>query len=189
MKDIILVGYGGHAKSVADCIERGNQYHIIGYTDLKEQESPYAYLGTDDVLPKLFEKGIKNAAICVGYLGKGNLRERLYDKLKTIGFDLPTIVDPSAIVSSNVTVGEGSFVGKGVIINTEAKIGKSCIINTKALIEHECVVEDFAHVAVGAVLCGQVIVEKAAFIGANATVIQQKKIEQRTIVPAGVTVR
>ena len=28
MEDIILVGYGGHAKSVADCIERKKEYRI-----------------------------------------------------------------------------------------------------------------------------------------------------------------
>lgn len=36
MEDIILVGYGGHAKSVADCIERKNEYRIIGYTEPAE---------------------------------------------------------------------------------------------------------------------------------------------------------
>lgn len=62
------------------------------------------------------------------------------------------------------------------------------IINTKALIEHECIVEDFAHVAVTAVLCGQVKVCKAAFIGANSTIIQCHKIEPNKIISAGVTI-
>ena len=74
-------------------------------------------------------------------------------------------------------------------INAEAMVGKMAIINTMALVEHECVVEDFAHVAVAAVLCGQVHVGKAAFIGANATVIQGRKIESGQIVPAGATIR
>ena len=41
MDDIILVGYGGHGKSVADCIERTKKYRIVGYTDLEQQESMY----------------------------------------------------------------------------------------------------------------------------------------------------
>lgn len=189
MEDIILVGYGGHAKSVADCIERKKEFRIIGYTEPSEVESRYPYLGTDDVLEDYFVKGIKNVAICQGYLGKGNLREKLYDMVKRIGFNLPVIVDPSSIISESATIGEGSFVGKGAIINTETSIGKMCIINTKALIEHECSVGDFVHVVVGAVICGQVNIGNRAFVGANATVIQCRTVAENTIVPAGVTIR
>lgn len=189
MDDIVLIGFGGHGKSVADCIERENKYRIAGYTDNSEYFSRYKYLGNDEALNSIFKSGIRNAFICVGYLGKGEVRERLYEKVKSIGFKIPVIIDPSAIISDTAQLGEGTFVGKGAIINADAKIGKMCIINTKALIEHECQIEDFSHIAVGAVLCGQVKVGKAAFIGANATVIQQIAVKPKEIVPAGVTVR
>lgn len=189
MEDIILIGYGGHAKSVADCIERQKEFHIIGYTDPKEVVSRYPYLGTDDVLQEYYNKGIRNVVICQGYLGQGNIRERMYELIKGIGFNLPVIADPSSIISKTAVIGEGTFIGKAAIVNADASIGKMCIINTKALIEHECKVGDFAHVAVGAVICGQVEIENRAFIGANATVIQCRKIDHDRIVPAGETVR
>lgn len=189
MEDIVLVGFGGHAKSVADCIEREGKYHIVGYTDMQEADSRYSYLGTDEKLKAIFDGGVKNAAIGIGYMGKGAVRQHLYTQLKQIGFNLPVISDPSAIVSSTAIVGEGTFIGKYAIINAEASIGKMTIINTKALVEHECVVEDFSHVAVGTVLCGQVKVGEAAFIGANATVIQCREIKDKTVVPAGATIR
>lgn len=189
MEDIIIVGYGGHAKSVIDCIERQKKYNIIGYTDEIDRRGRYPYLGTDDVLQEYYNRGTQNAAICIGYLGKGNVREALYEKTKKIGYRLPIIVDPSAIISETAEITEGTFIGKGAIVNAEAKIGKMSIINTKALIEHECVVGDFVHIAVGAVLCGQVKVGIASFIGANATVIQCQEIGDRRIIPAGMTVR
>lgn len=185
VKDIILVGYGGHAKSISDCIERKNEYRIVGYTDLERVESKYRYLGDDGVLRKYYNDGITNAAVCVGYLGKGDLRERLYRTLKMIGFDLPSIIDPSAIVSSSALVGEGTFIGKRVVVNADAIIGKMAIINTGAIVEHECKIGDFTHVAVGAVLCGQVTVGKASLIGANATILQCKEIGDSSIIPAG----
>lgn len=189
MEDIILVGYGGHAKSIADCIERQRKYRILGYTDYKKQISSYSYLGSDNVLAEYAAKGVKNVALCIGYMGKNNIRESIYIKLKELGFEFPIIVDPSAIIAKTAIIGEGTFVGKGVIVNAEAKIGKMSILNTKCLIEHECVVGEFSHVAVGAVLCGQVKIGKAVFVGANATIIQCKQIEDRKLIPAGVTVR
>lgn len=189
MDDIVLIGFGGHAKSVADCIERQGNYHIIGYTDLRQYDCKYPYLGTDEILPDYYEKGVQNAVICIGYLGKGEIRQKIYQRLKKIGFLFPVIVDPSAIISDSAEIGEGVFIGKNAVINAEAKIGKMSIINTKALIEHECIVGAFSHIAVAAVLCGQVEVGDAAFIGANATVIQCRKVLQKQIVPAGAIVR
>lgn len=189
MEDIVLVGFGGHAKSVADCIKRQNKYTIIGYTDFQENASQYKYLGNDDVLMDLFCSGVKNAVICLGFLGKGDIRERLYKKLKDIGFTLPIIIDPSAIVSDDTVIGEGTFIGKNAVINTEAQVGCCCIINTGAIIEHECRVGDFTHVAVNSVLCGQVKVGKACLIGANATVIQCMNVPDNKIIAAGDVVR
>ncbi len=189
MEDIILVAFGGHAKSVADCIERTGLYNIIGYTDTENRNCKYKYLGTDDVLQQYLSMGYDKVVIGLGYLGKGRIRENLYESLKRQGFSFPPIIDPSAIISSSATVNEGAFIGKNVIVNAEAEIGKMCIINTGAIIEHECIVGDFSHVSVGTILCGQVKVGKAAFVGANATVIQCRTIEERKIVPAGFTER
>ena len=189
MEDIVVVGFGGHAKSVVDCIERMGKYHIVGYTDYLKQTTEYAYLGTDEQLETIYNSGVRNAVIGVGYLGKDDLREKLYSHLKEIGFALPVIVDPSATVSNSAKIGEGSFVGKNAVINAEAQIGKMVILNTSSIVEHECIVGDFVHIAVAAVLCGQVKVGKAAFVGANATVIQCTDVREQQIVPAGVTIR
>lgn len=185
MKNIILVGFGGHAKSVADVVERQKLYKIVGYTDFKEQNSIYNYLGTDDNLEKIYNEGVEYAVLCIGFLGKGDLRERLYSKLKSIGYSLPIIIDPSAIISKNVTIEEGTFIGKGAIINSEAKIGKCCIINTGSIIEHESVVGDYSHISVGTVVCGQAHIGKRVFAGANSTIIQCTEVNDNEIIPAG----
>ena len=35
MEKIVLVGYGGHARSVIDSIEQSKLYKIEGYTDIQ----------------------------------------------------------------------------------------------------------------------------------------------------------
>lgn len=191
MDKILILGNGGHAGSLIDIIERQNKYAISGLVVNEEGADcgGYPVIGKDDDLESLFSGGIKNAAIGVGYLGKSNLREKLYDKLKHIGFELPVICDPSAVLSKRVRIGEGSFIGKGAIINACVSIGKMCIINSGAVIEHDCSVGDFSHVSVASVLCGGVNVGRASFIGANSTVIQGKAIGQGCIIAAGTVIR
>lgn len=187
MKDIIIVGFGGHARSVADCIERTGQYNIVGYTDLYEvtPNNGYKYLGTDDVLEEIYETGICNAVIAVGQIGTDTVRHKLYARLKQIGFELPVIADPSAIIADNVVIGDGTFIGKGAVVNANTIIGKMSIINTGVLCEHDCIVGEYSHVAVASVLCGNVNVGINSFVGANATVIQGVKVGNEAIVGAG----
>ena len=190
MEDIILVGFGGHAKSVLDSIERGRIYNIIGFTDI-EKMAPYRgykYLGTDSCLASYFSKGVRNACICVGYMGNGRIRDTIYNMVKKIGFRLPVISDPAAVISRDVSIGEGTFIGKNVIINADSKIGKMCIINSGSLVEHENVIGDFVHLAVGSVLCGNVNVSDHSFIGANSTIIQGITIGNNSQIGAGAVV-
>ncbi len=193
MENIILLGAGGHAHSVVDSIESDEKFSVYGFLDIKDREGEqyqeYKVIGTDDLLENYFKEGIKNAFVTVGYLGKGDIRNRLYLQLKKIGFNIPTIVDRTAIIAKDVILGEGTFIGKRAVVNSAAEIGKMCIINTGAIIEHDCKVNDFSHIAVGSTLCGNVQVGKESFIGANATVIQGKTIGNKCIIGAGITVK
>lgn len=185
MEKLILIGYGGHAKSIVDCITKQNKYAIIGYTDIVKRDTDFKYLGTDDVLGRYYETGVKNAFICMGYLGGLDPRRNIYHNLKKIGYALPTIIDQSAIVACDVKIQEGCFIGKGAIINTSVQMEKMVTVNSGSIIEHECKVGMFSHISVGAVLGGQVIIDDSSFIGANATLIQGVKVGTNSIIGAG----
>lgn len=193
MEKILILGMGGHAKSMVDVIEREHKYEIAGYVvneyNSVTSDNKYPVLGNDNDLQCLYLQGIHNVVIGIGYLGTSNLRKILYRKLKEIGYTFPVICDPSAVVASGVSVGEGTFIGKGAILNVDSSIGRMCIINTGAIVEHDCQVGEFSHISVGTVLCGEVSVGKESFIGANATVIQGRKIGDNCIVGAGEVIR
>lgn len=192
MERIVVIGKGGHAGSLVDILEREKKYEIAGYVVNDKQETAdgkYPVIGNDDSLEQIFQSGIRNAAMGVGYIGKSDVRERLYNKLKQIGYAFPVICDPSAVISQNAAIGEGCFIGKGAIVNINTAIGRMCIINSGAIVEHDCTVGDFSHVSVGSVLCGEVQIGRSVFIGANATVIQGKVIGNNCIVGAGTTIR
>ncbi len=192
MDKIIVLGSGGHAESIVDALEREGKYEIAGYVVNDESASgklEYPIIGGDNELGKIYKSGITNAAMGIGFLGKSDLRERLWIKLKEIGFCLPVICDPSAIVARNSHVGEGSFIGKGAVVNAHAIIGKMCIVNTGAIIEHDCKVGDFSHVSVGTVLCGNVEIGHSSFVGANSTIIQGRTVGNGCIIAAGAVLR
>lgn len=169
---ILLIGGGGHCKSVIDVIEQENKYEIAGIIDKKELISQsllgYKVIGCDDDLAELF-KSCKYALITVGQLKTNEIRVKLFHKLKEIGYTLPVIKSPLSYVSKHAKIGEGTVVMHHALVNADAVVGENCIINTKALIEHDAVVEDFCHISTSAVINGGVVVKKNSFVGSNVT--------------------
>lgn len=193
MEDIILLGIGGHARSVVDSIEQAGKYNIKGFLDTEEMQGKrfrdYNVLGTDSDIRQFFGKGVRNAFVTIGFMGHGTVRNRLYEQLRAVGYLMPNIIDNTAAVSQNAELEDGIFVGKNAVINSDAKIGRMCIINTSAVVEHSCHIGRYSHIAVGSVLCGGVSVGEQTLIGANATVIQNIEIGRNVIVGAGMTIR
>lgn len=192
MERIVLIGFGGHSKSVIDAIEKRQEYEIAGVLEMPGKEEQeyrgYRVIGTDDRLEELYRAGIKNAFVTLGFMGNSRVRNRIYQKLKEIGFSLPVIIDPSAVLAGDVRIGEGTFVGKCAVINADVSAGRMCIINTGAILEHEVSVGDFSHISVGTTLCGQVSAGTNVFVGASSTVIQGITIGDGSIIGAGTTV-
>ena len=190
MESIILLGGGGHCKSVIDTILSSNLYNIIGVIDVKDKIGQKVLreiqiIDCDENLYKYKEQNINNVFVTLGSIGNPKMRIRLYENAKKIGFKFPNIIDKTAIISENVKIGEGSFVGKGVIVNVGTIISDNCIINTGSVIEHDCYIGNFVHISPNATLCGGVKVGKNSHIGANSTIIQYKNIGKNVIVGAG----
>lgn len=172
MEKIILIGGGGHCKSVIDVIEQQAKYQIAGIIDKKEligtEVLGYEIIGSDEDLPSL-QKQFPNAIITVGQIKSNTVRVNLFETLKKLGFNMPVIISPLAYVSHHASVDEGTVVMHAAIVNSHAQISKNCIINSKALIEHDAVVEDNCHISTGAIINGGVIVKANTFFGSNAT--------------------
>ncbi|MBS6457212.1 MAG: acetyltransferase [Firmicutes bacterium] len=189
---LLLVGGGGHCRSVLDCVLRSGQYSAVGIVERagtpKNDVLGVPVVGTDEDLPQLYAQGWDCAAVTLGSVGAPTHRRRLYELLKKLGFVLPVIADPSAVVSPFAKIAEGTFIAKEAVINAGAAIGACTIINTAAVVEHDCQVGAFCHISPGAALCGGVCVEEDSHVGAASVVIQGIHIGRNAIVGAGTAV-
>lgn len=186
---LVLIGGGGHCKSVLDTIYATGRYSEIVITDYGLSNGSMVLgcrvVGTDKELPNLYKKGFHHAFITVGSIKDTTIRRKAYETAKKIGFVFPTIIDPSAVISLSSQIGRGVFVGKNAVVNSDAIIKDMAIINTAAIIEHDCCIGEFSHIAIGATLCGGVVTGDSVFVGANATVIQGVKIGISSTIGAG----
>lgn len=182
-ENIVLLGAGGHAKSLIDVIEQENRFRILGLVDNAKSGEILGYkiLGGDEIL-KDIKSECANAVVAVGQIKSAKTRILLFNKLKALGFNLPIIISPLAYVSKHASVGEGSVVMHYACINAGAKVGANCIINTKALIEHDAVIGDNCHISTAAVINGDVIVGDNTFFGSNSVAKNGICVEQNSVI-------
>ena len=187
---ILILGAGGHCRSLIDVIELENRFKIVGIIDnelrIGDKVLEYEVIGNDNDLVNLRKK-YKYAIIGVGQIRTAKIRIKLFNLLKSLKFVLPVIISPRAYVSKYAFIDEGSVIMHDVLVNVNVKIGKNCIINTKALIEHDVIIEDNSHISTGAIVNGGTIVKKNTFFGSNA--VSKEYIEIDTFVKAGSLVK
>lgn len=185
-KKLLLIGGGGHCRSVLSSVLSLNEYEEIGIVDYADTSLlGVPVVGQDEDLPALKRAGWTDAFITIGSIGDTSLRRRLYQMVIDNGFTVPTVIDATAIIAQDARVAAGCYIGKGVILNSGSCIGKCAIINTGAIVEHDCLIGDFVHISPGTVLCGQVSIGNFSHIGAGSVVRQQIEIGNDVLVGAG----
>jgi UDP-perosamine 4-acetyltransferase len=190
---IVLLGGGGHARVVIDLIRISGIYEIIGILDSQlevgSSVSGISVLGNDTLLSDLYNKGIRNACIAIGSVKDNSRRKILYEKVKQVGFSVPSLLHPQSIVSKyNTKIYEGVQIMAGAIVQTCCSIGENTIVNTGAVIEHDCVVGNHVQISPGAVISGGCVISNSAFVGTGATMIHSIKIGSNSVVSAGAVV-
>ncbi len=189
-KKLILVGGGGHCKSVIDVAE-SDGYSIIGILDVPENVGKKVLhvpiIGTDDRIPEFVNEA--EFIVTVGQISDAGLRIKLHKLIEEAGGKLATLIASTAYVSKHVTIGKGTVIMHKAFVNADAKIGKGCIINTFANIEHDAVVGDFCHISTGAMVNGNCVVGKETFLGSQSVMVNGTEIAENCIVGAGSLVR
>ncbi len=190
-KKVVIIGAGGHAKVIADIIEKSGDI-IYGFLDdnlptntIVANNKKWKVIGKSDMRFSLASMH-KNLSFIIA-IGNNYVRKMISQKdSKDIKYY--TAIHPSANIGANTSIGEGSVVMANVCINSSAKVGKHCILNTASVIEHDNVIGDFVHISPNATLCGTVTVGDLTHIGAGATIKNNITISDNSIIGAGAVV-
>ena len=182
MKKIIIVGAGGHGKSIAETIQLTGAYEILGFIDDSYPERnrvwEYNILANIENAHQFYDK----SDCTVIAIGNNSARESLHKSLKNAGIPLATIVHPTAFVSPTARVGCGSTIMARAVVNTEAVLGEGVIVNCGAIIDHHCEIKDFGHLGVATAMAGGTQLGYGAWLQAGVSLGYGKIIEDWKII-------
>lgn len=190
MKNLILIGGGGHCKSVMDAAESVG-YSIFGVLDVAENVGKEVLstkiIGTDENISAYVD--MAEFVITVGFIKNPAVRIKLYNKVKEAGGKFATIIASTAYVSKYAEIGEGTVVLHQAFVNAGARVGKNVILNTATNIEHDAVIGNHCHISTGTMVNGECKVGERCFIGSQSVLANCISVGDDIIVGAGSFVR
>lgn len=188
MSVLLILGAGGHGKVVADAaLEAGKWRDVIFLDDAwpqKDKNGRWDIHGKVEHLAQ-WKSSCDNAIVAIG---NNALRIQMQARLLEGGFELATVVHPSAQISRFAKLGNGSVVFANAVVNADAIIGEGAIINTSATIDHDCCLGIGVHISPGAHIGGGVTIGDFTWVGIGAAVCHCLTIGSDVTIGAGAVV-
>ena len=175
----VIIGCGGHARSIADVIVYNDEKADIVFLDEKAQKEETIF-----GFPVVHDFDVSNERVIVG----------IGDNLKRIEMSLKYYNNLCNVVSKNAYVSKFARLGRGIFIAHQAHVGvltsvdDFVVINTAASVDHDCQLKIGSFVGPHATLCGKVMIGKRSFVGGAAVVRDGISVESEITVGAGAVV-
>lgn len=187
-RGLLVIGAGGHGRVVADTALATGRWDKVAFiddqVDITQQVLELPVLGSTESLLGLRPE---YSAVVVA-IGAAAERLRLLEYCRGLGFDLPTIVHPTACVSRFATLREGCVVCAHAVVNAGAVLEAGCIVNTASSVDHDCKLGSGVHVCPGARLAGNVCVGSGTSIGIGSCIRQGVVVGRGAMIGAGAVV-
>ena len=163
-----LVGYGGHAKEVMAQMSQ----KLTCFVDDK-----YVVEGTQPL--SKFDPNEYTLMVAVAdSKDRFDIVQRLPKETKYFTWIHPTAL----IMSDNIEIGEGSFIGAYSILTSNIKLGKHTILNRSNHIGHDCEIGNYFSAMPGAIVSGNVIIHDLVYMGNNSSIKEKLSIHSLTTI-------
>lgn len=169
---LIIIGAGGHAKSVADAALSSG--HSIAYFVSENTEEGDTLL--DHPVHAAITKEENHTFVIA--VGDNHTRKNIASELKQTypNATFPAIIHPTAYVSPHALIDEGSVILAQANVGPNSTIGAFCIINSAASVDHDNHMGNFTSLA------------PASATGGNVTIGEQCAISMGAMLKHGVTI-
>jgi len=190
MKNIIIIGAGGHSAELDDYIQysakkTGNpEYKILGFLD----DNPDNYKAYKFTAP--FLGSIKDHTInkdCEYLMGIANLQYRrlFIERFISEGAEFATFIHPDTYISPSCKIGKGVVVAPNVNIGPMTIIGNYTLLNSRCSIGHDTELGEFNFISPNVCFSGFTKIGNENLFGINSATIPHIQIGSRNKIAAG----
>jgi len=184
MKRLFVLGAGGHGRVVADSAESMEVFNEIIFLDDEPGEADVPVMGRCSDLASL----ARSEDACIVAFGDNRSRLKALKQIGGLGIEIAVVIDASATVGRDCTIGPGSVVLPQAAVNNGSILDLGCIVNTGSTVDHDCRLGECVHVSPGAHLGGDVTAGECTWFGIGSCVRNGVEISRDVVVGAGAVV-
>lgn len=191
MRDVVIVGCGGHGRELFDTIAACNAtaptWSVLGFVDddpghLERVEA----LGTT-VLGPIDWLVDHRGAYALG-IGTSAVRARLCTRLDDAGAEAVSVIHPGTSIGSACSVGEGVVIYERCTVTTNVTIGAHTHLNVGCAVQHDSVIGSYVQMSPGVFVNGDCTIGDHVFLGTGAIVTRGCTIGDGARIGAGAVV-
>ncbi|UNX55379.1 acetyltransferase [Georgenia sp. TF02-10] len=189
---LVTVGAGGFGREVLDVVNAacssGDSIDFLGVLDDSPSERDLSrlaslgarYLGTTQKPPD----SINGARFAIG-IADPVVRSTIHERLSRQGLRPMTLVHPSATIGQDVYIADGTIICAGARLTTNIRLGAHTHVHINAAVGHDTTLGAFSSVYPQGAVSGRCVIAEGVTIGANATVLQGRRVGERAFIGAG----
>jgi sugar O-acyltransferase (sialic acid O-acetyltransferase NeuD family) len=120
-------------------------------------------------------------------IGYKRMRDRrsMFERARTLGYDLVNYISKYAIVYEPVEMGQNNIIFGGTYIGPNGCIGDNNVIRPNVYVGHDVKMEDHVFLGPGCTIGGNCFLGSLSYVGIGATVVDGIALAQETLVGAG----
>lgn len=178
---LIIIGAGGHALSVADAALSSGWDSISFYS--QGGTGPVASVGK--VFPSLESLDVRKTVFALG-IGTNHDREDAWEKVvkQLRDAQLTSVIHRTAWVSPHSTIHDGAVILAQASVGPGSVVGRGALLNTGASLDHDCSIDAFGSLGPGARTGGNVRIGERTMIGMQAGILQRVTIGSDSVIGA-----
>lgn len=174
---LFIVGAGGLGREVHDIAMAAGR-RVAGFLD--DDPSAESLGPIDSADP--------DAGEFVIAVGEPSVRFHIAERLTARGCRFSSVIHPTAVIGSRVTIGDGVIVAPFANIGADAVIGDHVVLNVYSLAGHDCVIEPYVVLSPYAAASGTCRLERGVFLGTQSAVTPGLTVGASSKLAAGAVV-
>lgn len=191
-KPIVIVGAGENADIAYEYFTHDSDRSIVAFAVEREYLEAVAHEGLpvialEDIVelypPEQFE-----AFVALSSTQLNRVRQRLFEHVRSLGYDCASFVSPHAFVWRNVKIGQNTFIFENNVLQHLVEVGDNVVLWSGNHVGHRTRIEDHVFIASHVVISGYCTIGEYTFMGVNSSVGDGISIGRDNVVGAGAVV-
>ena len=192
MKKLIIVGNTSNAKLAHYYFTHDSEYEVAGFSVDREYMLDAFFCNLPVVpledLNKTFPTNKFDVFVAVGYTNMNIVREKLYNRVKELGYFLPNYISSKCSFLTNEKIGDNNFILEDNTIQPFVKIGNNNVLWSGNHIGHDAHIKNNCFITSHVVISGFTSISDNCFLGVNSTFRDDIILGKYSLIGAGAVI-